>query len=173
MRDHGARAHFLHVSAVVRAHHTLCVIFLHIGVIFAAALPTCFVEGISVGVAGRLLGSFCGVHTGIRFNTIQRQRKRETERVLRSGKSSLFLTCSPWLSSSLHPRRSGSFFASSSRCVRWRRLSLLFPVQPLSLLLSARVSLPPSLPLSPYLPSLSLSLSLFNSLAFIRDITCC
>lgn len=42
--------------------------------VFATALPTCFVEGISVGVAGRLLGRFCGVHAGIRFNTIQRQK---------------------------------------------------------------------------------------------------
>lgn len=40
----------------------------------SVSFPTCFVEGISVGVAGRLLGRFCGVHAGIRFNTIQRQK---------------------------------------------------------------------------------------------------
>lgn len=69
---------------------------------------TCFVEGIRVGVAGRLLGRFCGVHTGIRFDTIHRQKKGQKK----GGGARLFLTCPPHALLCLHQPRAASFSAS-------------------------------------------------------------
>lgn len=139
-----------------------------------SARPTCFVEGISIGVAGRLLGRFCGVHAGIRFDPTPRQKTRMC--VQKSSAPEKVPVVIPHMfpspSSSLHPRR--RFFLSEGLRVAAGFVSLLFPVQPPSLLLSARVSLPPSLPyppLPPHPPLLSPpSLSLLHS-RFI-DLSC-
>lgn len=138
----------------------------------SAPIPTCFVEGISVGVAGRLLGRFCWVHTGIRF-TIQWQRKTGIKPTARERSSRLYSSHVLRLARSPSITRCGllsfcrplGLFGVQGRL----RFSLLFPVQPPSLLLSARVSLPPSL--SPYVPSLPLSLQ-FSSLTFINGFVC-
>lgn len=159
--------------------HTSCAAFVADLCWFAgalAALPTCFVEGISVGVAGRLLGRFCRVHTGIRFNTIHRQRNTEIKpSALENPRvfiPHMFSVCLP-----VPPSPQLAFFLSVALSVclvfqgGWLRFSLLFPVQPPSLLLSARVSLPPSLSL--YLPSLSLAPSRSLSLSISQTLSIC
>lgn len=154
---------------------------IHIFGWFAVALPTCFVEGISVGVAGRLLGRFCRVHTGIRFNTIHRQRKTE---IKPSGPENprvfiphMFPVCLPVppspLAGFLSFCRPLGLFGVSGRLASF--LSIV--PGPTSLSAAVRQGLSTSLPLSlslsvPPLPlslALSLSRSQFNSLTCISQ----
>lgn len=159
------------VQASLGDIHTSCVAFVADLCWFAgalAALPTCFVEGISVGVAGRLLGRFCRVHTGIRFNTIHRQRNTEIK-TLRFGKSSrlysshvLRLPPCPSIPPTgfLSFRRPLGLFGVSGRLASF--LSIV--PGPTSLSAAVRQGLSTSLPLLvPPLPlARSLSLSLFS-----------
>ena len=123
--------------------------------------PTCFVEGISVGVARRLLGRFCRVHIGIRFNTILRQRKTEIKRPENPRvfiphmflSVSLCLPPSPLLAGFLSFCRPLGLFGVSGLA---SFLSIVPGPTSLSLCPPGSLSLPPS---SPYLPSLSASLS--------------
>jgi len=135
--------------------------------------PTCFVEGVGVRVAGRLLGRFRGVHVG--SGSIQSTDTKPGTQPLRSGgrvQSSRLYLCSVIphmlsLSLSLHPPLARCFLPGLV-FQGWRRLPLLFPVQPLSLSLcwlTGSLYRPPSLSLPPPVPPLPLALSLSLSLA--------
>lgn len=108
--------------------------------------------------------------------------KKERNQALRSGKNPpVFIPHMFSVYLSLPPAPSLGFFLSVALSVclvfqGWLRFSLLFPVQPPSLLLSARVSLLPSLPLSARTSPPSVSLSLSISIQYIdlywQDIMC-